>query len=118
MGCVEQANLILLYNAYVQAPILKHHIFISTVYPVIHPSPPSKITKLEDEHVDISCEASGSPVPNVSWYKNSQHGWKKLSGRRLQIKKLKLSDSGLYKCLAMNFMGSQKKTVKMVVYGT
>ena len=88
------------------------------VPPVIRSFPKShEIELLEDSHVDMKCEASGIPVPNVSWYREIEYGWEKLSEGNLRIKNAQLSDSGLYKCGATNFMGSKEKTVKLVVYG-
>ena len=84
---------------------------------MIHSSPPSEMKLLEDVHVVMPCEASGTPVPNVSWYRQSKYGWEKLGDHKIQIKNAKLTDSALYKCSATNFMGIEEKTVKLMVYG-
>lgn len=85
--------------------------------PVIYSSPASNITLLEDDHVNVSCLASGSPNPDIWWYKQTPHVWKKLSERTLRIENAKVDDSGEYLCRATNFMDTVEKTVKLTVYG-
>ena len=76
------------------------------------------ITKLEGNNVEFKCKASGTPTPDVLWYKMLPDGWTNIGvGHVLLIKKLKISDSGLYECRAWNFMKTEMKTVNLTVYG-
>ncbi|XP_028402396.1 hemicentin-1-like [Dendronephthya gigantea] len=82
--------------------------------PVIHSIPEPQITIFDGDHVNISCEASGIPVPSVSWYRRTD-SWSKISGSMIQIKNANLSDSGTYECRAKNEFNETRKKVNIVV---
>ncbi|KAJ9598493.1 hypothetical protein L9F63_010813, partial [Diploptera punctata] len=62
--------------------------------------------------VTLPCEAVGVPNPNIVWFRNSERV-ETISGNRynviedgsLQIKKLRMEDSGMFQCLAANEAG-------------
>uniref|UniRef100_A0A3P9HH04 Ig-like domain-containing protein n=1 Tax=Oryzias latipes TaxID=8090 RepID=A0A3P9HH04_ORYLA len=91
--------------------------------------PPSFVKKLTNitvilgEEVTLMCKVSGSPPFTISWYHD---GTEVQSGPNhevsfsdnsctLSIPTLKLSDSGVYKCKAVNKAGSCETTATLVV---
>ena len=51
--------------------------------------------------VNLTCDITGSPQPEITWYKND----KLLEGQRLTyllIDEIELSDRGIYYCVASN----------------
>lgn len=52
--------------------------------------PMSDLMPVEGENVMLQCKVSGSPLPQVAWYKNGQrHADRQVSYKRKQIKQLK-----------------------------
>lgn len=73
------------------------------------------VTKPEGDNVSLSCNATGNPVPTISWlingspmnttFNNSRMGF---SGnqKHLTISNLRRTDSGKYRCKAINSLGN------------
>lgn len=93
--------------------------------------PPSFSRKLKEYNMivgqvaEMECKVSGSPPFTVSWYHDEEEIQ---SGPNhdisfsdnscsLKVPTLKLSDSGLYKCKAVNKAGSSETTASLSVKG-
>ena len=75
---------------------------------------PQNATVTEGENVTLSCNASGDPVPSISWTKNgsaiSTSGDPRISfgvdNKQMTITNVSRSDSGRYRCEANNSNGT------------
>lgn len=93
--------------------------------------PPTFTRKLKDckmvvgEAAEMECKVSGSPPFTISWYldgKEIQSGpnYEVLfsdNSCTLRVPTLKLSDSGVYKCVAVNKAGSSETSSTLDVKG-
>ena len=86
--------------------------FLKTDKPDITTHPQNE-TKKEGENVTLSCDASGNPMPTTfSWTVNesavTEDGRISLSSdkKRLTITNVIRGDSGQYRCVASNSVGS------------
>ncbi|XP_051929215.1 hemicentin-1 isoform X1 [Hippocampus zosterae] len=71
--------------------------------------------------LELECQATGTPAPAITWYKDGQlvrygeglrlaaNGW------RLIIPRAQVSDTGRFQCVATNEGGDQKKDFNVVV---
>ncbi|KTF76822.1 hypothetical protein cypCar_00021533 [Cyprinus carpio] len=92
----------------------------------VPPSVSSKggmITVVVNDPVRLECEASGVPVPSLTWLKEGSpvssfsHGIQVLSsGRVLSFISAQVSDTGLYTCVAVNAGGEQHREYDLRVY--
>ncbi len=83
------------------------------------------VEAIEGENIEIKCELIGIPEPKLVWYKNAQQ-YKPMLGSTifyeknvctLTILKAKLSDSGEYKCKAVNKLGSDEVSASVAIKG-
>ncbi|XP_077377558.1 hemicentin-1 [Festucalex cinctus] len=72
-------------------------------------------------HVSLRCEASGVPVPSITWLKDGtpiesslQWQWS-IRGNRLELGPLTLSHAGTYTCVAKNSQGQERKDYILTV---
>uniref|UniRef100_A0A087YHW1 Cell adhesion molecule-related/down-regulated by oncogenes n=1 Tax=Poecilia formosa TaxID=48698 RepID=A0A087YHW1_POEFO len=72
-------------------------------------------------HVALLCEATGVPVPSITWLKDGtpiesslQWQWS-VRGNRLELGPLTLSHAGTYTCLVKNSEGQTKKDYTLTV---
>ncbi|XP_039476218.1 hemicentin-1 [Oreochromis aureus] len=72
-------------------------------------------------HVALLCEATGVPVPSISWLKDGtpiesslQWQWS-VRGTRLELGPLSLSHAGTYTCVAKNSEGETRKEYTVTV---
>lgn len=96
------------------------------VPPKIGPNSVSKgkLSVILDNYLYIDCPATGIPPPTVTWFKNGEpidfesvKNIQVLGGnRRLKISNAKLSDKGLYKCVAQNEAGKVNKQYDVNIY--
>ena len=65
-------------------------------------------TKREGSDVTLFCDASGKPIPNVTWtMENSYDGKDLFIGSPWIIKNVSRNDTGTYRCTAYNGIGKQ-----------
>ncbi|XP_071421021.1 hemicentin-1 [Pithys albifrons albifrons] len=75
----------------------------------------------EGHRVTLTCEVTGSPVPQVSWLKDGQpvpeDGEHRVvsGGRSLQIPHAQVTTTGRYTCVASNAAGDRSKTYNLNV---
>uniref|UniRef100_A0A3Q0T017 Ig-like domain-containing protein n=1 Tax=Amphilophus citrinellus TaxID=61819 RepID=A0A3Q0T017_AMPCI len=74
-------------------------------------------------HVALLCEATGVPVPSITWLKDGtpiesslQWQWS-VRGNRLELGPLSLSHAGTYTCVAKNSEGQAQKEYTVTVQG-
>ncbi|KAM4621357.1 matrix-remodeling-associated protein 5 [Polymixia lowei] len=86
----------------------------------------ASMSVLAESDVYLSCEASGSPAPNLAWTKvstgatipaNTKHGlrFEVLKNGTFVIKNVQLQDRGQYLCTAHNKFGSDRMVVTLAV---
>ncbi|XP_075384531.1 hemicentin-1 isoform X2 [Tenrec ecaudatus] len=72
--------------------------------------------------LELDCQVTGSPPPSIMWLKDGQpiderDGFKVLlNGRKLVIAQAQVSDTGLYRCVAANTAGENKKEFEVTVH--
>ena len=80
---------------------------------------PENQTKAEGDNVTLSCNATGNPVPTISWTTNGSPI--KITGnssisfsedkKQLNIVNVSRTDSGEYRCVAINELGNDTSSV-------
>ncbi|KAM6962600.1 hemicentin-1 [Aplochiton taeniatus] len=75
-----------------------------------------KDTKVKEKHnITLTCEATGNPVPDIRWLKDSQplvsdrRHQVQSHGRFLHISHTQVADTGRYSCLASNSAGDRSR---------
>ncbi|XP_061539337.1 LOW QUALITY PROTEIN: hemicentin-1 [Phycodurus eques] len=73
-------------------------------------------TKVKERHnITLTCEASGNPIPEITWLKDGKelvpdrHNHVLSYGRYLQISGVQVADTGRYSCLASNNAGDRSR---------
>ncbi|KAG8003177.1 Hemicentin-1, partial [Nibea albiflora] len=81
------------------------------------------VTVVVNEAARLECEATGVPVPSLTWLKDGSpvasesHGMQLLSGGRvLSLNSALVSDTGRYTCVAVNAGGEQHREYDLRVY--
>ncbi|XP_063792751.1 hemicentin-2 [Pseudophryne corroboree] len=77
--------------------------------PVVRITGSSNVSAKLREPVVLECDASGSPPPSVSWWKDQSQ--LAASGPKLQIQSLSIDDEGVYTCVAVNAAGEGRQDV-------
>ncbi|XP_019718321.1 hemicentin-1 isoform X1 [Hippocampus comes] len=97
--------------------------FTLAVYvpPVLDEPLPEALNFTLGSHVSLRCEASGVPVPSITWLKDGtpiesslQWQWS-IRGNRLELGPLTLSHAGTYTCVAKNSEGQEQKDYILTV---
>ncbi|XP_039591708.1 hemicentin-1 isoform X2 [Polypterus senegalus] len=79
-------------------------------------------TAIINSPIQLECKVSGNPLPAVTWYKDSRPitssaGVTLLNrGQILQIDSAQVSDTGIYKCVAINIAGTSELIYSLQVY--
>ncbi|XP_032434339.1 hemicentin-1 [Xiphophorus hellerii] len=91
------------------------------VPPVLDGPQRESVSYTLDSHVALLCEATGVPVPSITWLKDGtpiesslQWQWS-IRGNRLELGPLTLSHAGTYTCLVKNSEGQTKKDYTLTV---
>ncbi|XP_028851746.1 hemicentin-1 isoform X2 [Denticeps clupeoides] len=91
------------------------------VPPVLEGHLHESVTQNLGSHVTLLCEATGVPVPSISWLKDGtpietslQWQWS-VRGNRLELGPLQLSHAGTYTCVAKNTEGQTQKNYSVTV---
>ncbi|XP_007935886.1 hemicentin-1 [Orycteropus afer afer] len=83
---------------------------------------PENISVIEKNSVSLTCEASGIPLPSITWLKD---GWpislssslRILSGgRTLRLMQSRTEDAGQYTCVVRNAAGEERKIFGLSVF--
>ena len=81
---------------------------------------PEAEIKSEGENLTLSCNATGNPVPTISWTKDgspvNQSGRISFSAdeKQLTITNVNRTDSGEYRCMASNSLGNDTSSASTV----
>ena len=59
----------------------------------------------ESNDLELSCNATGNPSPNITWFKVADPSVNLVSGEVLRVKNVSKNDSGVYQCMASNGIG-------------
>lgn len=84
---------------------------------------PALITFNQGDTVSLDCEATGIPLPDVSWFQdsvpipNSDLSRISQAGNSLVISGVEKGDEGAYVCQAVNSAGSDSTTITLAVNG-
>ena len=94
-------------------------LFIFTDPPEITVHPEAK-TKSEGENLTLSCNATGNPVPTISWTRDgspvNQSSRISFSAdkKQLTITNVNRTDRGKYRCVASNELGNDTSNASIV----
>ncbi|XP_031570032.1 uncharacterized protein LOC116304430 [Actinia tenebrosa] len=84
--------------------------------PRITRRPPSVLVVREGQNTVVPCEASGFPVPVITWYKNKKAVPRALyENGPLRFNSVTFDNGGRYLCDAKNFIGQEQATFLLVV---
>ena len=78
------------------------------------------MTKIEGENITLHCNATGNPLPTLSWTKDGSEisNNPRISfsedKNQLTITKAERVDSGAYRCVASNSLGSNTSDAAVV----
>ncbi|NXJ63832.1 HMCN1 protein, partial [Rostratula benghalensis] len=80
-------------------------------------------TVVVNNPIHLECRASGNPLPAITWYKDNRPLTSAASatfmnrGQVLQIEAAQISDTGIYKCTAVNTAGTAELFYSLQVHG-
>ena len=75
--------------------------------------PSANLTALVRSKVELTCEASGSPLPSFTWVRHTQAGDSVMGHEKnLIITGVSYRDQGHYECRATNYIKGQEMVVK------
>ncbi|GBM98114.1 Hemicentin-1, partial [Araneus ventricosus] len=80
-----------------------------------HSSPPF-ITAVVGDKLDLICNATGYPLPQISWKESKNFAVHHIENNVLHIPFIQESDAGLYTCTAQNVAGFDTKAFNLTVH--
>ncbi|CAH1270966.1 HMCN1 [Branchiostoma lanceolatum] len=88
--------------------------------PKINNEDPTEVSVVVNSDVVLPCKVTGSPYPRVTWQKRGQilksgNGFTQRNNDSLEIRRIKVTDSGVYSCVAQNNAGTAVRKVKVFV---
>ena len=87
--------------------------------PIFTTVPPSLASPAQGSTFQAKCQAKGYPRPVITWSRSAilplPAGRTEVNQGTLTIKNLSLADSGLYKCVAANIIGTKKTRINVAV---
>lgn len=66
--------------------------------------------------MELHCNANGSPEPTINWYHDGSSNFEPLTDKtpHLRIESFQHYNEGLYKCVAINSIGSVQKHFQII----
>lgn len=90
-------------------PMAAHLITLQVQVPPVVTKGPNNAVIEEESDTELSCEATGSPAPNITWLLNGDSVLNDSHitplGRSILIKKIQKRHAGIYQCFASNPAG-------------
>ncbi|XP_014290783.1 interference hedgehog [Halyomorpha halys] len=90
-------------------PMIAQLITLDVQVPPMVSKGPSNAVVEEDSDTELTCEATGSPTPNITWFLNGESVLNDShitpQGGNLIIKKIQKKHAGIYQCFATNAAG-------------
>ena len=86
-------------------------------------SRPRSATVRESEIVELTCVASGSPYPDITWWNNNRIVGNTAritvsnGGQHLRIQDIEVYDQGVYTCRAENSGGRAERSATISIWG-
>ena len=67
---------------------------------------PLSQTVNESDNLELFCNATGHPAPQITWYKLADPLMPLSNDTALKVKNINRTDSGVYRCRASNGIGT------------
>uniref|UniRef100_F7DLA5 Vascular endothelial growth factor receptor 2 n=1 Tax=Monodelphis domestica TaxID=13616 RepID=F7DLA5_MONDO len=102
--------------------VVRHLTVQERVAPMIAGNLENQTTNI-GETIEVSCPASGIPLPQITWFKDNETLVEdsgiilKDGNRNLTIRRVRKEDGGLYTCHACNVLGCTKAETLIIVEG-
>ena len=77
---------------------------------------PEDVTSREGDDVALECEVGGDPAPSFTWTKESGEVLAGAKESRLELRRVRSQDEGVYSCKAENAVGSVMGSVSLIVH--
>ena len=82
---------------------------------------PTFLIRKEGETQDLYCDATATPEPSLSWFKDGKDLRPServtVSGNRVTVRNLERDDGGSYTCMFKNVVGQVTHVIKLVIEG-
>lgn len=82
---------------------------------------PGFLIQKEGDTVDMYCDATATPEPTLTWYKDGkvlEHSTRvKINNNKIQVCNLEREDGGVYTCSFKNSVGQVQHIIKLVIEG-